>query len=376
MRKLLALLLVIFLVFPLILATLSVLSISSWVLDRNFYTNLLDDTRLYEVLLSEDLPNYFGRRVVPEADDLPVHALGNALREIATPEYLRSQALRIVDDAFDFVEGSDPMLDLYLDVAPLKAALRGEATTRFARALAAGLPACAAGQESVASGASLMRCLPADVSVDEATQRIVAGLPEFLDRVPDRINLNPEPIDLRRELRGVDFWTGLTASNGLSAAIAFLVFFAGSLWLAAALIGGVNRRERLQWLGWSLLAPAALIFLIGMAISADVSLGWVRFGLSEARLEGFEYSLAFQQALLDVSRDALKTVANGFLATGAAAGAIALALMVWGLATPPERRYAPVMAPAPMATPPVASPQPAPQPQPPAQTQNEPPGES
>ena len=372
MRKLLALLLVIFLVFPLILAALSVISVSSWVLDRNFYTNLLGDTRLYEVLLSEDLPNYFGRRVVPEADNLPVRALSNALREIATPEYLRGQALRIVDDAFDFVEGSDPVLDLYLDVAPLKAALRGEASTRFARALATGLPACTAGQESVAAGASLMRCLPADVSVDEATQRIVAGLPEFIDRVPDRINLNREPIDLRRELRGVDFWTGLTASSGLNAAIAFLVFFAGSLWLAAALIGGVDRRERLLWLGWSLLAPAALIFLIGMAISTDFSLNWVRFGLSEARLEGFEYSLAFQQALLDVTRDALKTVANGFLATGAAAGAIALAFMVWGLATPSERRYAPVMAPAPMATAPVAGAQP----QPPAPTQDAPPDRS
>ncbi len=131
------------------------------------------------------------------------------------------------------------------------------------------------------------------------------------------------------------------------------MLIAGSVWLVAALIGGEDQHERLLWLGWSLLIPAILVFLIGLAINTDFSLGWMRFGLNEARFEGVEYSIAFQQALLDVARDALNTIANGFLAAGGIAGTIALALIVSGFSTPPAMAYSPV-APAPaVAAPPV-----------------------
>ena len=370
MRKLLALLLYVLIAFPLILATLIVASVSTWVLDRNFYTNLLGDTRLYEVLLSEDLPNYFNRRVVREVDSLPVKALGDALREVVTPEYLRTQSLNIVNDAFDFVEGRDDTLDVYLDTRPIKDALRGEGGPRFARKLAASLPGCAFGQEPIAPGSTIPRCLPSNVSVEEATDIVVAALPAFLDKVPDRIQLNDRAIDMRRELRGSEFWTGLVGTNGLTVAILVLVFISGSFWYIAALVAGEDRRERLMWLGWMLIVPAILVFMIGLAINTDSASGWVRYGLNQARFDGVEYSPAFRQALIDVARNALNTIANGFLAAGGVAGAFALALIVWGGGTSPERRMAPVMA-APTTA---AQPAPSTEPQPPAQTQNEPPG--
>ncbi|HJW84425.1 MAG TPA: hypothetical protein VJ754_08975, partial [Anaerolineae bacterium] len=343
MRKLLALLLYIFIVFPLILATLVVASVSTWVLDREFYTDLLGDTRLYEVLLSEDLPNYLNRRVVREADSLPAKALGDALREVVTPEYLRTQALNIVNDAFDFAEGRDYTLDLYLDAQPIKDALRSEGGTRFARVLAASLPTCASGQESLARGATLPRCLPSSISVDQAADMVVAALPAFLDKVPDRIQLSDRPIDMRRELRGAEIWAGLAGTNSLTVAIVILVFISGSFWYISALLAGEDRRERLMWLGWMLIVPAILVFMIGLAVNTDVASGWVSYGLNQARFEGVEYSLAFRQALIDVARDALNTVASGFLAVGGVAGAIALALVVWGGSVPPERRLAPAM---------------------------------
>ena len=346
MRKLLASLLVIVLVFPLTLATLSVISVSAWALDRSFYEDLLGDTRLYEVMLSEDLPNYFNRQLAREIDsDLPAAALGKALREVVTPEYMRDQALRIVDDTFDAIEGRDPTLDLTLDLKPLKAALAGEGGRRFARTLAAELPTCAAGQEpltTTAQGTKIISCRPSNVSVDEAANLIALALPSFVDKVPDHISLNRNPVNLRGEMRGVPFW--LVGAGGLSLAMAVMVVFSGSVWLAAALIGGYDKRERLLWLGWSLIVPAVLVFLIGLAVNSVFATGWVRFGLNEARLEGVEYSESFRLAMLDVSRTALNTIANGFLATGAVSGAIALALIAWGWGTPPEPRMAPAMA--------------------------------
>ena len=51
MRKLLALIIAVAVVFPLAMAALSLMSVSPWALDRKFYEQLLGDTRLYEVLL-------------------------------------------------------------------------------------------------------------------------------------------------------------------------------------------------------------------------------------------------------------------------------------------------------------------------------------
>ena len=53
MRKLLALMIAVAVVFPLALAALSLMSVSPWALDRKFYEQLLDDPRLYEVLLQQ-----------------------------------------------------------------------------------------------------------------------------------------------------------------------------------------------------------------------------------------------------------------------------------------------------------------------------------
>ncbi|HET7091553.1 MAG TPA: hypothetical protein VFL17_23220 [Anaerolineae bacterium] len=362
MRKVLAVLLIIFLVFPMILATLSTIAVSTWVLDRDFYTDLAGDPRLYEVLLSEDLPNYFGRRIaVREVDGVPARALSQALREVVTPEYLAGEATRIVDQVFSVIEGESSTLMITLDIAPLKSTLRGEAGRRFAQTLAANLPACAAGQESRAPGGTIIRCLPSNVSVEEATGMIVNALPAFLDEIPDQIELARDRVYLSGVARG---WNTMTVGQGaLNFAILILVLITGGLWLAAALIGGEDRREQLLWLGWSLLVPAVLIFALGLLVGTDFSAGWVRFGLNQARFGDVEYSDSFRLALLDVARTALDTVANGFLMAGGVAGGIAIGLIAWGYTTPKTRRMVPAVAPVTSAQPP-SSPQPAAQDQP------------
>lgn len=337
MRKFLALLLAVVVVFPMIVAALSLIAISTWVLDRSFYESVLGDTRLYEVLLSRDPPNYFNRQVTWQiSSDVPIEALGRALREVVTPEYARDQALRIVADLFDALEGRRDTLDLTLDLSPIKDALRGEGGQRFAQTLAAELPRCEAGENPVTRNDQslvIIACRPNTMSVNEAARQITQALPDFINQIPNQIDLTRRPIDFRVELRGVP--TSISAQSGLNLAIVIVALLAGSIWLVAAFVGGEDRRARLLWLGWMLIVPAALIFLIGVGISTDFSLGWMRYGLNQARFEGVEYSAEFRDALINVTRSAQNTVANGFFAAGGVAGAFALALIAWGSASRP-----------------------------------------
>ena len=346
LRRVIALLLVIFVVLPLIFTTLIMISINSWVLDRSFYVNLLDDPNLYEALLSQDLPTYVNNRWFPRElnSDLPPAALDKALREVMTPQYLHDQSVQAVNQAFDTLEGRRDALDISLDLAPVKVALRGDGGANFARTLAAQLPACAAGQESLIADSALIRCRAANVSTAEATQQIAAALPAFIDQMPDQISLSREPLDLRTEWR--PFNLIFLGNLGLSMTIGMLLVLAGVFWLAAAFIGGANRRERLLWLGWSLLAPAALVLIMGLAINSPLTVGSINLGLDRSRfaIEGVQYSAALRQAIVEMASRVLPAVASGFLIAGGASTAIACALLVWGAATRSEVHPAPAVA--------------------------------
>jgi hypothetical protein len=350
-RKVIALLLVIFVVLPLIFTTLIMIAINSWVLDRNFYVNLLDNPRLYEALLSQDLPMYVNNRWFPREinSDLPPAALDKALREVMTPQYLRDQSVRIVNEAFDTLEGRRETLDISMNIAPVKAALRGEGGTRFAQVLAAQLPACAAGQEPLITGSTLIRCRAANVSTEEVTRQIIAALPAFVDQMPNQINLSREPLDLRTEWRPFNLL--FLGNLGLSMTIGMLLVIAGVFWLTAGFIGGTNRRERLLWLGWSLLIPAALVFIMGLAINSSFTMGSIGFGLERSRytIEGMQYSAALRQAIVEVASRALAAVAGGFLIAGGVSTAMACGLLVWGAVTRSDPRLTPAVASTPVA---------------------------
>lgn len=340
LRKVIALLLVIFVVLPLIFTTLIMISINSWVLDRNFYVNLLDDPNLYEALLSQDLPMYVNNRWFAREinSDLPPAALDKALREVMTSQYLHDQSVQAVNQAFDTLEGRRDALDISLDLAPVKVALRGDGGARFAQTLAAQLPACAAGQESLIVGSTLIRCRAANVSAAEAAQQIATALPAFIDQMPDQINLSREPLDLRAEWR--PFNLIFLGNFGLSMTIGLLLVLSGVAWLAAGFIGGANRRERLLWLGWSLLVPAALVVIMGLAINSPLIVGSISLGLDRSRfaIEGVQYSTALRQAIVEMASRALAAVAGGFLIAGGASTAMAIGLIVWGVMTRSEPR--------------------------------------
>jgi hypothetical protein len=333
-RKLIAIGIVMVLAFPLMMAALSLASVSTWVFDRDFYTNLLDNDEIYQVLLDEQFPTYFDHQISGRYQGIPLDALSQALRTVVTPEYLREQVMGIVNEAFDFFEGRDPTMDLYLDVSSLKQAILGDKGEAFARALVDALPSCQAGQEPTLPGDVVIRCIPTHLTIDQAVQEVSKAMPVFLQKVPNRIKLTDEPFTVSNRWGSVDVWLGVSGRFGFTIALLILFGMALSSWFVAALIFSDTWKTRLLWLGWSMIVPAVLVFLIGLVLGSEMSLKALRYGLSRARMDEVAYSPAFQAALLDSLRPAVELIANGFLMVGGIAGGMGVALLVWGLSMP------------------------------------------
>ena len=192
MRKTSALFILIIVFFPLALAAMTLTAIRPWVLDRSFYERIVGDQRLYDVLLREDLSTRFDEARFISVEQLPAQALSAALREVVTPDYLRTQSMNVVNRAFDYIEGHADIFELSIDVTPIKGALVGGGKTRFASALAAALPACSDGQPPIAPSGSLTRCIAVAGSVDAAAEQIAAALPAVVEATPDQIMITSQ----------------------------------------------------------------------------------------------------------------------------------------------------------------------------------------
>ena len=328
MRKAIAALMVAVLVFPLLLAALMTFSVSTWAFDRGFYLQLVSDERIYEAILSETAWEQEQIFEVTEFDGIPGDALVKALREVITPNYLRSQAVILVNDAFDAVEGRASVLELTVDLTPLKDRLRGEAGDRFSRSLAANLPVCSTGEQAFAPGAQLPRCRPANLSEERAAEVIVEALPAFLDSLPDAYPQPPETIHFYYTPED-EFWTGLVGTNRLIWVNILLALVAASFWVGTAFVGGENRRRIVQWLGWPLFVPAVLILIGGIAIRIAAGWPWIDYGLSSWVATDVWYSAEIAEVFATIARSAIKAIARGFLVTGGISIGISMGLIVW-----------------------------------------------
>ena len=357
MRKVIALVMIVALVIPLLLVTLGLFSVGSWVLKRSFYTDLLSDIRMYEALLKEPIPgedHVFSEWTETGAfGGVPGSALARALREVVTPAYLRSLALQALNDTFDALEKRKPELSLNLDLAPLKSSLYGAEGKRFARALAAALPPCPQqGSEPSTAEGAIPRCRPPEVPVETLAEIIFDSLPAYLAGIPDTYPVQPHPIVFAYNPRN-DFWYGFISTNHLLWIGFFMAVISLSFLLASALIAaggraagsrgqsgrvgqpGRERRQLILWIAWPLFIPALLIFLSGAVIWVAASVRWVFYpGLEPWLHESFRYAGEIRDALFPVVRSAMIAAARAFLAAGGLTLGVALGLMIWALSIP------------------------------------------
>jgi hypothetical protein len=328
MRKLLALFILVVVFLPLAIAAMSLTSIRPWVLDRSFYQRMVSDPRLYETMFSGEWSNPFNRVLLAGKDQLPLKSLNIALREVVTPDYLRAQGIKIIDQVFDVIDGRSKAAEVAIDITPIKAALVGEGSARFSTALAAALPACAVGQEQIAPGGTLSRCIPANSSVAEVTKQISGALPAAVANTPDRLPLS-DPAALQGGWRSADWLLGGSVRSLLDTSIILVIFMTALALLVGAYLGGDDRRGRLGWLGISLLVPASLFVLMGLTMATPLIAGPIRDGLSASNWDGIQLGEPFRQAVTEMVIPVVQQIGNGFLLTGVISGLIAVGLLAW-----------------------------------------------
>jgi hypothetical protein len=330
-RTFLGLLLFIFIVLPLGAASLAMVSLSSWILDRDFYTTVLDDPALYEAILTEEIPASLRQVEVEGIGQVPETALTAGLREVVTPEYLRTQARQVVDEMFEIIDGTGSTIEVTLDLLPVKAELRGEGGNRFALAFAENLPVCAAGEEPRANAGDLPRCRPDNVSPEAIAEQITASLPRLLEATPDQIVLN-EPD--RVTVNEFPFAGRLSVRTLFENGITIMTIVAALFWFLTAIIGGAGQRSILIWLGWMLAIPALLILLAGAGIVSEPVMDILRRGSAAWVVNGQQVSSEFQTASLGIAREVAGRVGNGFLVVGGVSVGVSLVLLLLGSLSP------------------------------------------
>lgn len=337
-RKIAAGILTVVLVIPLAMGGLTLLSISPWVLNRSFYLELLDDEQLYRLALQEIDPQLelALTAVDPALEAIPPEALGEALHELLTPAYLRSETVRTVNQVFDALEQRSAAGSLYLDLAPLKEALSGAEGFRFAATLAAALPECLPGAQPRAPGSNLLRCRPENLSQEQATEVILSTLPELVEIIPDHLVIMDETGSTSSESSRPRLGSGGLLAIGIT-----LTIMAAVLCLAVGFLAGRDRREKTLWMGWSLVLPTGLMLLIGLMIRLLLFNDFGYFGLRAELVETLRHSPELAQALLEKLHFVITTVARGFLTVGAVAGGIAGGFVVWGFSIEAGQRKNP-----------------------------------
>jgi|GEM_PF-1884343 len=335
MRKFSAIIFTVILVFPLLLSTQVIVSIGSFALDKQFYIDTLDNENVYNHFITNTMiPSilYSGLSLPAGAD---TSQLQNVFESILGREYFKSQVSSFMDSLFGYLQGRQDEFTPVIDLTPLKASLSGEKQVEFLNALAGVMPVCEPGRTPGFGGAEQSACkpegIPDEILVESYLKPI---LPLALTQIPDQLLLvdNWEELSSYRNYRS--FIPGMAVPASLMLSTILLAVLSFTFWYLAALIADETWRGRLQWLGWSLIIPSALVFLVGLTAASNIPTFWANYGIDRAQLTvGPFLGAGLREALREIIRGAVPRISSAFLMVGGISGALALGLIFWGQMT-------------------------------------------
>lgn len=333
MRKIIAVLIAVALVFPLILAAQALVSVNSFILDRNFYVQVLDSDQVYESLLSgETLSGVLGNYLTFPAD-ADFSQIEIVLKSVITHDYLKEQIGVFVNGFFDYMQGKTENFAPVFNLVPIKTELAGEKLDEMLAAIAAILPICEPGQVPGIDFENQKACKPAGITDDVLGRDYLKPVfPFILALIPNELPIGDKWDEMRVTSRWGPFASGMALPASLMLIAIFLVFVAAGFWYISALIADESWRVRLLWLGWTLIIPSALIFIAGLAISADIPNYWVNLGIERASLNGIPFGIGIHETLRVVVSSSLSRVANSLMMVSGISSAAGLCFIFIGQA--------------------------------------------
>jgi hypothetical protein len=327
MRKALALFFVIVFVTPLLIATLIVVPVRTWLFNREFYYGALNHEQVLKVLQETSLP-------IPTNTPLPfspelLDALFISLTTIMTPEYLDSQIHLLIDSGLDVMEGKADAINTSIDFVPLKEAIQGEKKLEFINTFATNFPVCENDEEPNLSQ-MLVICRPPSVAPETFAQNLLEPiLPQLVQFVPDSYPIQLPFILATQKLA---FWTplfpNLSLPGFLTTAVIAITVIAFIFWVLAACVADPAWHVRLKWLGGSLIFPALVVLLLAGIVylftGANI-LDWL-LRVMGVNLGGLTSALSITNQL--TARIALSFFVSGGVALGIAVSLIMLAKLI------------------------------------------------
>jgi hypothetical protein len=338
LRKLIALILTISLVFPLLLGTQVVISVASWALDRQFYIDTLNQEQVYSSLTSGPLFKKLVYDQLNLSTDMDASELESIVKDILTPDYISDQVSTLVNSLFDYFQGKSTTFNPMIDIAPLKKALEGDQQDVFLSALVAALPNCEPGQTPGFGSESQTACKPIGVSDQQLVDQVIKpALPGIISALPDEISLEENLTSIQATSKWRSLIPGMAIPASIILGLLILAFMGFCTWYMTALIANSSWRSRLQWLGWMLLVPSALVFFIGFADKSGIFDYWIRNGLEYANLSSISFGDGLGETLQVIAVSALPRITNAFKMVGGIGTGLSATLIFWGIATPSKK---------------------------------------
>jgi hypothetical protein len=334
MRKLIAFLIAIALVFPFILAALALVSVNSFILDRDFYIDALVSDQVYDSLLSDDTLSGILGKYLPLPADTDFSQVEVVLKTVITREFLKKQIAAIVNGFFDYMQGKAETFAPAIDLVPIKTLLAEEKLDEMLKAIAVVLPVCEPGQVPGIDFENQKACKPAGISDDVLSQDYLKPIfPFILAMVPNEIPIGEKWDEFLLTRNWSPFVLGMALPASLMLIAVFLAFVAASFWYIAALIADKSWRVRLLWLGWMLIIPSALVFLAGLAVTTDIPNYWVNLGIERVGMNGIPFGIGIRESLRAVVNSSLSRAASSLMMVGGICSAVGLGFIFWGMAT-------------------------------------------
>ena len=338
MRKFFAIVFFIILVLPLLMAAQLSLSTITWALDRDFYMEILDQPEAQTALGADMMMDHIITTQLHLTPDADTAALTDILQSVMTQEYFQAQIRAYVDGLFDYLQGKSTEFTPTIDLRPLKLVITGGQQDAFLAALLQALPECAPGQTPGLGSDTETACKPAGIP-DQLIieQALKPALPLVLAQIPDEAPLPGELGLVGRNLGWRTYLPGMAAPASIMLSVLILSIFALAMWYLVAMVADASWHARLQWLGWMLLIPSLIVFLLGFAAQGGVAAYWINFGLERASLSAAPLETGLTNLIQVAAMAAMPRIANAIKMVGGICGGFAFALLLLGIATPRKK---------------------------------------